>query len=221
MAELERVVRWDRLARAIHWLFVVSVGIGIITGLPTLDGERFNALIYLVGGRELRAVLHHYFITAALSAAFVLILIRFAIVVRRPLEETGEEWVPTTKDFKDSLTIALNWLGFKRPRPPIGFHHPLEKYYIHIMHLGLLLLGISGIPLAFLDVGPYRWLLLLTHDLGLVILIPPLVGHIMLAVNPVNWETLKAVFIDGKVSVAWAKKHHPAWKVTITTKEEK
>jgi len=89
----------------------------------------------------------------------------------------------------------------------------MEKLLLISVHIGLILLGVSGIPIVLLNIGyEYRSLPMLIHDIGFILVIIPIAGHFMLAINPVNWPTLKAMFIDGYVPKEWALKHHPSWK---------
>lgn len=67
--------------------------------------------------------------------------------------------------------------------------------------------------MAFFNITQYKPLLLIIHDIGFLLIITIIAGHIMLAINPTNWETLKAMLTNGKVSITWVKKHHPGWKI--------
>jgi cytochrome b subunit of formate dehydrogenase len=209
MSERKMVLRWTPLARITHWLLFLGVTVAIITGLPVLDG-RLRFLYTLVGGETGRTILHYYFTTVVLGIAVPLVIARGIEAYRR-----GEEsWWPGWADIRKGLVIAARWLKLTDKYPEIGFHHPMEKLLLISVHMGLLLLGISGIPMAILNIGPeYRALLLLIHDIGFLMVAVPIVGHFMLAINPVNWETLRAMFTHGKVSVEWAKHHHPGWKI--------
>ncbi len=203
----QKVLRWTILARITHWLLFLGVTIATITGLPVLDG-RFKFLYTLIGGHTVREILHYYFTTIVLGAAIPLAVARAIEAYKR-----GEEsWWPGWSDIRKAIIVAAHWLRLTKKYPEIGFHHPMEKLLLLTVHIGLILLGISGIPMALLQVGPeYHALLLLIHDIGFLMVIIPITGHFMLAINPVNWETLRAMFTDGKVSVEWAKHHHPGW----------
>lgn len=210
MREARRLVRWNRLARATHWLLFVGVTAGFISGLPVLDGSLFRPLHDLLGGEAGREFIHYYFVTAVLLAAVPLSIYRAASA------RDEEWWWPSWSDIRHGLLIALRWLGLTKRYPQIGFHHPLEKVYLITSHLGLILLGASGIPMAFLETSTQlKAVLLLVHDLGFLMVAVPLAGHMMLSINPVNWEALKAMFTDGKVSAEWAAKHHPGWAAKL------
>ncbi len=207
----EHVLRWPKLARITHWLFFIGVTIAILTGLPVLDGSSFRFLYVLTGGETGRTILHYYATIVLLGVAAPLAVLR-AIQSYRSRYEGG--WWPGWSDVRDSIRIALRWLGLRKEYPTIGFRHPLEKFLVVSVHAGLILLGASGIPIVLFNVGyEYRALLLAVHDIGFLLVIIPLIGHFMLAINPVNWPTLKAMFTNGKVPVSWAKKHHPGWKI--------
>lgn len=206
----KKVLRWTKLARTTHFLFFLGVLTGVLTGLPVLDGRLFRFLYDLVGGELGREFLHYYFITIVLGIAAPLVVARGIEAYKR----REESWWPGWKDIRISLVIVARWFKLTKRKPEIGFHHPLEKFLLLSTHIGLLLLGLSGIPMALLGVGyEYRALLLLIHDIGFLLVIIPIIGHFMLAINPVNWEALKAMFTSGYVSAKWAKKHHPAWSI--------
>jgi len=83
-----------------------------------------------------------------------------------------------------------HWLGIEKEYPEIGFHHPMEKFLLISFAIGIILLGISGIPLAFYFNELSKEIianLLLIHDIGFILVIVPLAGHFMLAINSVNW----------------------------------
>jgi cytochrome b subunit of formate dehydrogenase len=213
--EEKKVVRWDRATRITHWLFIIGVTAGLLSGLPVFDGRIFGILFNLIGGVNNRIILHYYVTTITLGAAVPLVIYKLIYLIRQGdmLLKRGEEWLPSSDDIKKSVLIALAWFGIRKEKPLIEFHHPLEKFAVLGLHLGLILLGISGIPMAFFNVEEYKPLLLVIHDTGFLLVSIIVLGHVMLAINPVNWETLKAMLINGKVSVIWAKKHHPGWKI--------
>ncbi|MGC8948871.1 MAG: cytochrome b/b6 domain-containing protein [Thermoprotei archaeon] len=215
MKDERKVLRWDKIARTIHWLFIIGVTAGLISGLPVFDGKIFGILYNLIGGSSNRIILHYYITTITLSIAIPLVLYRLLCLTRQCdlLIKRGEDWLPCTADIKKSVLIFLGWFGVCKERPIIEYHHPLEKFAVIGLHIGLVLLGISGIPMAFFNVEQYKTLLLITHDIGFMLVTIIVIGHVMLALNPVNWETLKAMLTNGKVSITWAKEHHPGWKI--------
>ncbi|MDW8063867.1 MAG: cytochrome b/b6 domain-containing protein [Candidatus Caldarchaeum sp.] len=210
-----KVLRWTRLARVTHWLMFVGVTIGFITGLPTLLGAEFKWIYDLLGGEAVREFLHYYVTILILGPAIPLTIAR-AFQARE-----AEWWWPSWRDIRDAMTVAFRWIGLTKKYPQIGFHHPLEKIYLLAVHVGLLLLGVSGILMVFDVLGTrYEATLLLIHDFGFILTGLPLAAHFFLSINPVNWEALRAIFTDGKVSVKWAKKHHPAWPVETQVERE-
>ena len=203
-----RVRRWSRLARITHWLLLIGVTIGFITGLPVLDGELFGFLYDLMGGEFVRENLHYYVTIAFLAPAIPLI-------VARALQARGEEWWwPSWAEIREAFIVMARWFGLTRKYPLIRFHHPVEKLFLLSVHFGVLLLGFSGILMVFDILGvQYKASLLLIHDIGFIITVIPLAAHFMLAINPVNWETLRAILTDGMVSERWARRHHPGWRM--------
>ncbi len=203
-----RVRRWSRLARITHWLLLLGVSIGFVTGLPVLDGELFGFLYNLMGGEIVRETLHYY-------ATIILLVPAIPLIIARAVQARGEEWWwPSWREIRDAFIVMGRWAGLTKRYPTIGFHHPVEKLFLLSVHLGVLLLGISGILMVFNILGvQYKAALLLIHDIGFIMTGVPLAAHFMLAINPVNWETLKAILTDGMVSESWARKHHPGWRI--------
>ncbi len=215
MKDERKILRWDKTARLIHWLFIIGVTAGLISGLPVFNGKIFGILYNLIGGSSNRIILHYYITTITLGIAIPLVLYRLICLTRQCdlLIKRGEDWLPCTADIKKSVLIFLGWFGVCKERPIIEYHHPLEKFAVIGLHTGLILLGISGISMAFFNMEQYKTLLLITHDIGFMLVAIIVIGHVMLALNPVNWETLKAMLTNGKVSVTWVKEHHPGWKI--------
>ncbi|MCS6785104.1 MAG: cytochrome b/b6 domain-containing protein [Candidatus Caldarchaeum sp.] len=204
-----KLTRWNRFTRITHWLLFIGVTAGFISGLPVLNGEWFRFLYYVLGGEAGREFIHYYFVTVVLGLAIPFVIYRAASA------RYEEWWWPSWAEIRQAVQISLRWLGLTKKYPAIGFHHPLEKFYLMLSHVGLILLGASGIPMVFLPIDTsLKAVLLLVHDIGFLMLGVPLVGHFMLSINPVNWEALKSMFYDGKVSVEWASKHHPSWAET-------
>lgn len=202
--EKKYIVRWSLTERLAHYFAFIGVTTATITGLPVLDGKRFYPLLLIVGGPMVRAFLHRYVVTATLTIASILYLVK--------VYRSGVGVIPRLKDFKDAITISLHWIGRSKEYPELDFHHPMEKLLSLSVGVGILLLGASGIPLAFGEVGKHlTTLLILVHDLGFAMVFIPIAGHFIMAINPSNWEALKAMFYHGKVSLEWALHHHPAW----------
>ena len=208
MGSERRIKRWSRLARITHWLLLIGVSIGFVTGLPVLDGELFGFLYNLMGGEVVREALHYY-------ATIILLAPAIPLIVARAVQARGEEWWwPSWGEIRDAFTVMGRWLGLTKKYPVIGFHHPIEKLFLLSVHFGVLLLGVSGILMVFNLLGvQYKAALLLIHDIGFIMTSVPLAAHFMLAINPVNWETLRAILTDGMVSERWARRHHPGWRI--------
>lgn len=102
MKNKEQVLRWDKTARTIHWLFIIGVTAGIISGLPVFDGKIFGTLYNLIGGPNNRTILHYYITTITLSITIPLIIYRLICFTRQceSLTKRGEDWLPCTADIK-------------------------------------------------------------------------------------------------------------------------
>ncbi len=201
-----KIKRWSLLARVTHWLLFIGVTAGFITGIPIFLGIKDP----IYSNPDLTRTIHYYLTTIPLIIAVPLVIMRAIEVLYRHAGE--ESWWPGWRDIRVAIKITLHWFKLSKEYPKIGFHHPMEKVLILLVHTGVILLGVSGIPMAFFEVpAELRNLFILTHMIGFILVSIPLAGHFMLAINPVNREALKAMFTSGEVSREWAEKHHPEW----------
>lgn len=202
------IERWGVVDRVNHWLLLVGVLLGVITGLPLYIPEIFGfinrllppiALVNSTTGPHLGGAV-------LLIAAAILHSVHAGV-------NRQTSMLPTKKDVSDFVAIAKHWFNPSKKYPLLGFHHPGEKaVYWGGAVMGLTLLGISGMVLWFSDTFPaYQTAALVLHDLGFGMVSVLVLGHFLLGMTRKNWPSLKAVFTTGTVPLSWAKLRHPLW----------
>ena len=199
------IERWDKADRIAHLALVVSFIIGFITGLPVYDSELFGWLLPLTINTEIRAFLHHWVLIPLLAIAMVIPLVKF-------IKRGKTEILLTKKDIKDLITLIKRSIGLKVPEPELGFHHPGEKIVFFAAMISVLTFSITGIIMLFNIGGQTLFLWAnIFHSLAAALMLIIITGHFLMAISPSNWSVLKAMFLDGRVSEEWAKKHSKGW----------
>lgn len=127
------------------------------------------------------------------------------------------------KIWRENIFVAINfrkddflWL-IKTPfvgiaknivLPPQDKFNGGQKVWIYIVVTGALTLTVTGI---FIWVDSSAILALFIHTAVTLIMIPPLAGHMYMAL--INKETRGGItsIVDGEVDSIWAQEHHPIW----------
>lgn len=202
---MEYLDRWGLLDRIAHWCLILSFVLGFLTGLPVFDHDLFGWGIIVVGGLSNRAFIHHWIVLILLGVAMLISFIKF-------LTKGSTEVFPTMKDVKDLIVLTKGWFGLKVEKPELGFHHPGEKFVFLGAFVSVIIFAITG-PIMLFKIGGgtlFLWSRLL-HSLAAMLMMIVLAGHFFMAISPSNWPVLKAMLVDGKVHVRWAKKHSKLW----------
>ena len=208
--EIVTVTRHPIERRIWHWVFFVTMGMLVLTGIDMyLTYSIFGYSIY--GGFSLARSWHIIFALLAAFWAYPIFLYIYGV--------TGElkELIPSTRDITIFVGIARNFLGLSTYYPEHSTYDVRgEKYYRKCnpgqklvyggILLFLLLQGITGFAMFWPDEFGFvtsalrgivtvraLHLALIYAILGLVTM------HIYMAVIPPNWESLKSMFI-GKAS---------------------
>lgn len=211
MSSKDFVRRWEIIDRITHLLNLLGILVGIISGLPQLQltvlgfdlGGQFRWITDYIGGESVRRILHRYITTGLISVAIVLHTLSFG------LRKTRSSILFTYKDLKD-LGEYYKHKFFKAPKPILGFHVPGEKLLYWISVICIPILGATGLAMwmriFFIDYD----LLRLIHRIVFIVLTLFVAIHFILnIVFREQWQPLKAMFLDGKVTREWIKQHHP------------
>jgi formate dehydrogenase subunit gamma len=192
----DRLPRFSRTERAVHWVhataFLVLLGTGLCLYLPSLAEE--------VGRRPLVKSIHIYTAVAWAVALVVVVLVGD----RRALLRTAREI-----DRFDADDRA--WL--RRRRAPQGRLNAGQKLNAIATFAFALLFALSGFFLWYGE-RDTRFRLpnaLLVHDWLMYVSLVLFLGHLFLAViYPRTRHSLSGI-TRGWVDEGWAVEHHPRW----------
>jgi formate dehydrogenase subunit gamma len=196
MATTERIQRFTRTERAVHWAhataFLILLGSGLCLYLPSL--------VQLVGRRPLLKTIHLY-----TALAWLIALV--AIVVagdRRALRRTAREIDLFDRDDRD-------WLLGRHP--PQGRLNAGQKVNAIITAAFAVLFGVTGLLLWYGERDTrFRFAqTILIHDWLMYASLLLFAGHLYLAViHPKTRHALNGM-TRGWVDADWARRHHAKW----------
>jgi formate dehydrogenase subunit gamma len=196
----EKIVRFDRVERAAHWLTAVLVLILIVTG----------AILYIpsfsvaIGRRLLIEDIHVYVGISVFVPLFISLVGPWGRALRRDIISMNR----FTKG-------ELSWLRSfgARGHNALGKFNPGQKLNTYAVGALLTVLLVTGVVLrwgSFVSVS-WRTSATFVHDWFAVFLALVVVGHIAFALT--HPGALRSM-LTGRVSVRWAKRHAPAWTTT-------
>jgi formate dehydrogenase subunit gamma len=172
-------------------------------------------------GRQLISWLHDWI-------GPILMLIGIVIVVgaRGIRGESIREAMVTGRDLRELWLVFMAHLG-RAKKPKYDFYNPLQKLWILVVVIGLILLGVSGIFLVLekwftiqILGGNLRMLISLLHIIGAFIFFVALPIHFLMSILPLNWPILKSqLLFRGYVEFEWWRAHHPAYVERVMKKE--
>ncbi len=198
MRKRDRIQRYSAPERINHWIVAFCFVFAALSGLGFFFPS-FNWLMHILGTPQLARILHP-FIGVIMFAAFLLMFLRYwreNLIVRDDLE-----WA------KNIRKVAQNEEVGDTGRYNFG-----QKCVFWAAIVSLLLLLASGIVIwrpyfAGAFSIPIIRIALVVHSVSAVVLIMVIMVHIYAAL----WVkgTITAM-VEGWVTPAWAKKHHPRW----------
>lgn len=203
----EKIIRYSASVRINHWLMVIFFLFTAISGLgfffPSL-----NWLMNILGTPQLARVLHPWLGTV-MFVLFVGMFVRY--FKHNFIEKQDIVWA------KNIGKILKN-----EEAGDVGQYNLGQKGVFWLATVCLFLLLVSGIIIwrpYFADYFPIPIirLALLLHSVAAIGLIMTIIIHIYAAI----WVkgSIRAM-VEGWVTRAWAKKHHPRWYREIVAKEK-
>lgn len=200
--------RYNANERSNHWAVALLFILAGLSGLALFHPALFW-LSNLFGGGPWTRILHP-FIGVAMFVLFVVMAFRFA--GRNRFKARDREWLSRWRDVANNREENL---------PPVGKYNGGQKLLFWVLIASMLLLLLSGLVMwheyfsGFFSVGVIRFASLL-HAFSAFVLITSIIVHVYAAI----W--VKGSFgamVYGKVSRAWARKHHSAWYEEMRKKE--
>ena len=194
------IERYTPSERSNHWAVAILFVLAGLSGLALFHPALFG-LSGLFGGGAWTRILHP-FLGVAMFLLFLWMAIRFAGHNR--MDHSDRQWLRQWRDV----------LGNREERlPEVGRYNAGQKLLFWVLVLSMLVLLISGIVIwreyfsgAF-GIQALRWASLL-HAAAALVLILGIIVHIYAAI----WvKGSVGAMLYGKVSRAWARKHHAGW----------
>lgn len=194
------IERYTPSERSNHWAVAILFVLAGLSGLALFHPALFG-LSGLFGGGAWTRILHP-FLGVAMFLLFLWMAIRFAGHNR--MDRSDRQWLRQWRDV----------LGNREERlPEVGRYNAGQKLLFWVLVLSMLVLLVSGIVIwreyfsAAFGILALRWASLL-HAVAALVLILSIIVHIYAAI----WvKGSVGAMLYGKVSRAWARKHHAGW----------
>ena len=203
-----RIVRHTLATRAMHWLVGTSFILCCLTGMPIWT-PIFGWMAPLFGGLAVCRWLHPLF---GVLFSVGLLWMAAAWWTQMVMSARDKEWL--------SPSYFAKYMSFQSTDPETGKYNGGQKALFWLALLGGLALFLSGLVLWFPTVMPagLRELSWVLHDAAFIAFFLLIMGHVYLAIaEPGTFESM----LDGTVSKAWAKFHHPRWYRDVTGDQRK
>ena len=199
------IQRYNPSERSNHWMVAILFVLAALSGLALFHPALFG-LSGLFGGGTWTRILHP-FIGVAMFVLFALLALRFAS--HNKIDANDRQWLKQIGDVVRNHEENL---------PEVGRYNAGQKLLFWSLIVSMLVLLVSGVIIwreyfsHFYSVTVIRWGAVL-HAAAAFVLITSIIVHIYAAI----WiKGSMGAMLYGKVSRAWARKHHLAWFKEVT-----
>lgn len=202
----DRVLRFDRPERNVHWFSAALVGICLFTAAALY----FPAIAVIVGRRTVVKDIH---VVSGLLLPLPLLVVRLG-----PFMSQISADIRRLNRFDAHDRRWLRSLG-RDPFVENGKFNAGQKLNAAFTAGAILLLGVTGSIMRWFSPFPLAWRTGATfvHDWTSFALLIVLVGHVAKAFG--DREALGAM-VGGTVSSRWAKRKAPRWHAEMTAREK-
>lgn len=204
-----KIQRQSLQNRAVHWGIALSTFLLIITGLfqlPISKRYMINELPLMAWSGDYHISLVAHYVGAVVFCAFIAFHLYFHIVRRE------FDIFPKRGDFKKSAQVVKAMLT-KGKEPASEKYLPEQRLAYAFIGFTLLLLLVTGLIKSFknlagfnLSESVYFWVAQL-HNLGFVLIIFGIIGHLAAFIFKANRPLLSSMF-SGKVSAKYILHRH-------------
>lgn len=201
------IQRYTPSERSNHWAVAILFVLAGLSGLALFHPALFW-LSGLFGGGVWTRILHP-FLGLAMFALFLIMALRFAGHNR--LNANDRQWLGQLNDVLCNREDKL---------PEVGRYNAGQKLLFWVLVLCMLVLLASGIVIWRQYFGHLFGIELirlaaLAHAAAAFVLVTSIIVHVYAAI----WvKGSVGAMLTGKVSRAWARKHHPGWLKEIGRK---
>ncbi|HEU4871260.1 MAG TPA: formate dehydrogenase subunit gamma [Pyrinomonadaceae bacterium] len=204
------LLRHPVYTRVLHWSVAITFILSLLSGFAIYSPWLYRWLTPLFGGGPMTRFLHPWFGLAFTITFFFQFLNWF---VPMTWNEDDTRWMKRMRAYVSNRE--------KREPPETGFFNGGQKLYFWVIAFSAILFLITGILLWFDHVVP-RWIVAVSyvlHDIAGLIMLAGFIIHVYegTAAQPGTFRSM----IDGTVSRAWARTHHPAWFNRVTEEESR
>ena len=200
--------RYSANERSNHWAVALLFILAGLSGMALFHPALFW-LSNLFGGGPWTRILHP-FIGVAMFVLFALMALRFA--GRNRIKAHDRKWLSQWRKVVNNQEEGL---------PPVGKYNAGQKLLFWALVISMLMLLVSGVVIwreyfsAFFGISLIR-LASVLHAFFAFVIIASIVVHVYAAI----WvKGSVGAMTSGKVSGAWARKHHKLWYDEMRNKE--
>jgi formate dehydrogenase subunit gamma len=197
---MKQIQRYTEGERTNHWIVAITFVLAALSGLALFHPSMYW-LANLFGGGPWTRILHP-FIGVVMFVFFFITMLRFWGHNR--LDANDRKWLSGWRDVLANREHKL---------PEQGRYNAGQKAMFWLMVICMWVLLVTGIMFwreyfgDYFSVGIIRVASLL-HAVAATVLIVGIIVHVYAAI----WtKGSMGAMLSGKVSEAWAKKHHAAW----------
>jgi formate dehydrogenase subunit gamma len=201
----DRVLRFDRTERALHWTVAVLFAILMATGLALY----FPSVAALVGRRALVARVHLWTGLILPIPLLAALIGPWGARLRGDLRRVNY-WT------KGEVRLLVS-LGRRGPRVVDKFN-PGQKANAIFIGCAIAFMLVSGAILHWFRFFPLDWRTgaTLVHDLGALAVFLVVTGHVAFALT--HRDALRSM-VKGWVTKPWARAHAPEWLEEVSSTE--
>jgi len=193
----DEIQRFSLFERLVHFFQMLSFIVLAVTGVMFILASQWrDALSHIWTGKCVEHIHSGTGYVFVVTSALTIIRWWSAAMFRR----YDKQW----------FRVMGGYLWMKG-EAPAGKFNAGQKLLFWLLAVACVVLGATGIVMALRLEALGGWLgwAYFLHDLAAILVVPAIIGHIYLR-TICNPGTLRAVF-EGKVTRAWAAKHHPNW----------
>lgn len=200
------IQRFTLAERVIHWVVAIGFLYLMLTGLALFTPHLFW-LSYVLGGPTTIRLWH-----PILGVLYALVLLRMYIMWQRDMKFDAEDkaWLKNVGKYVRNEEEGL---------PEAGRFNAGQKQLFWLQVIAGAVLLLSGIPLWFPEsfAAVIRQISILLHEVAGLAVIGGIIIHIYMGTAVVRGSI--HAMVNGTVTRAWAKAHHPRWYREVTGRE--
>jgi formate dehydrogenase subunit gamma len=201
----ERVLRFDRVERALHWTNAVLVTILLLSAAALY----FEPIVRLVGRRALVVDIHVYTGLALPVPVIAALCGRWGRALRADLRRLNR-WTTDDGRWLAATTKAGDERRWLRERMAVGKFNAGQKLNAAFVGGALLVMLGTGLIMNWPQIWPLPWRTGATfvHEWLTLALFVVILGHIMFALK--DLDAFRSM-VRGTIPRSWARRHANAW----------